>query len=541
MTRLSGFGYSGAVLIVRDNKVIIRKGYGFANRDEKIPNTPNTVFDVGSFAKTFTAAAILQLDASRKLKITDPIGKYLSNVPADKTNITIQQILTHTSGLRSDFGTYEDITREQALERIFKIPLGFAPGSKYAYSNGGYVVLAAIVESAAGVPYRAYIKKNIFEPVGMTSTGFWGKLAPPVKPSLIARGHNEFAEAGNPLKWSDTTWYDLGGGMVLSTVDDLYKWVSALKDYKILSREATARMLTPAAPETLRDGRYGYGWWIKETPQKTLIHHGGDSTGFGALVSWYKEENLFIINLCNIRHDWYPTRIRADRNIPKILFGESYTLPPDFIAAGTNLVEDVVGTYQLPTGGKLTIQMFSGQLQIGAVGQDAVTVLTDANEEQQKTWINLSELSKRSVEGLFKKDFAAFDKASGNNPNFRNAVIDELSTMAKGKGDFKEVKVLGTYPPGFPNHIAALLQIEYEKGNVIYRIHWNGETIGATFESLIPLTALTPLQAKSNDLLVGWHIILEKSFQITVERAQGSVTGIKFFRDNRQWLAERIN
>ena len=226
LTRLSGFGYSGAMLVVKDGKTILRKGYGFANRSERVPNTPETLFDIGSLSKQFTAAAIMKLEQDGRLKTTDPINKHLKNVPQDKAQVTIHQLLSHTAGIARNVPLspkgdpaiyYEEIDREEALKRVLPTELQFEPGTKFQYSNAGYVLLAAIVEMASGQRYQEYLKKNLFEPAGMRSTGFAGRWLPAVKQTLVARGHDELGEVGNPLKWSGESWLDLGGGGIVST------------------------------------------------------------------------------------------------------------------------------------------------------------------------------------------------------------------------------------------------------------------------------------------------------------------------------------
>jgi len=553
LTRLSGFGYQGAMLVLRRGDVILRKGYGPANLEEGIPNAPETLFDVGSFAKTFTAAAVLQLEAAGRLKVTDPIAKHLEGIPADKTAVTIHQVLTHTSGLLDDFGTYEDIGREEALERIFRLPLRFPPGSDYAYSNGGYVVLAAVVETAGGIPFREYIKRNIFARAGMSDTGFWGEGAPSVEPSRIARGYDELGEVGNPLAWSGKTWFDLGGGMVLSTVDDLSKWVSALDGSAVIPREAAIRMFTPVAKE-ISIGSYGYGWWIKRrSPYGTHIQHGGDGTGFGSQVSWYRDEGVVIISLCNIRHDWYPTHVRADRVVPKILFGESYVVPPAFAGPGPG-ADRVVGTYELATGGRLVVRRTRGQLEIGADGQDAVAVLTGPTEEQRKAWAGQSEMMKAAFEGLMKGEFALLDKASGKGgAEFRDLVREELENLGRDRGEVKAIHVVGTSPAGYPKDaLSTLLRFDYGRGDpLVYRVVWDGGQIGATSDRNAGLAAVFPIQAQSDRLFAGWDILAEKGFQVGVESEGKRVTGITVFWDRpgfsnpagagASWVARRLD
>ena len=551
LTRLSGFGYRGAMLVVRDGAVVLREGYGLAREDEKAPNTPGTLFDVGSFAKTFTAAAVLQLEEAGRLKVDDAISRHLDGVPEDKAGVTIQQLLTHTAGIADDFGTYEDIGRAAALERILRLPLRFPPGTDGEYSNGGYVLLAAIVEAAAGVPYRDYVRRHIFESAGMHDTGFWGKLAPPVARARIACGYDEMGPVGDPVAWSDSTWFDLGGGMVLSTVDDLRAWVAALEAGTVLSRASVDRMFTPAGKETPR-GRYSYGWFIDTaSPHGMLIHHGGDSVGFGADVAWYRDARVLVVSLCNVRHDWFPTHIRADRVVRKILFGEPYTMPPVFVGAssdssggvltGGSLQEETAGSYRLPSGGTFVIRQFRGQLQIGARGQDAVAVLAGADKAQEATWTEQSACLQRAFDGLVRGEFAPFDSTAGpGGRDFREAVLQEIKTL--GGGQVSRIEVVGTSPAGYPpGALSTLLHLEYEGGKVVpYRVSAINGTIMATSDRCADLCALTPLQVQREGLLAGWDLVAEKGILVAVRKEGGHVAEIGLFRDNLRWSARRV-
>jgi CubicO group peptidase (beta-lactamase class C family) len=555
LTRLSGFGYSGAMLVVKDGKTILRKGYGFANRSEGIPNTPETRFDIGSLSKQFTAAAILKLDQDGKLKETDTLGQHLPNVPADKAQITIHQLLSHTAGIirntpLSDKGDpslyYEDINRDEALKRVLPAPLQFEPGSKFQYSNAGYVLLAAIVEITSGRPYQEYLKKNIFEPAGMRSTGLPGKWLPPAKPSLVARGNDELGEVSNPLKWSGESWLDLGGGGVVSTLGDLYKWHLALSSDRILSRQSIARIYTP-----VKDN-YGYGWNIKETSRKTtLIEHGGDFAGFGSQFSWFKDEHVLVISLCNIRHDnnEYPTRFKADPKVINIIFNEPYTPPPAFIAADPAVLKKIVGVYQLPTGGKFVVRLDRGQLEIGADGQDAADALAEADEKEIGRRVKLSQMTKAFLEGMVDWDPKVVQDALGPNGDleyWRAGWGDEYRQLGEGKGKLKSIEVLGVVPGGYPRGIQnATARFNFERGSSPYKITWlyrerfSKDIVGGTYLRSADLSAITPLQAESSESFAGWNIIAEKGFRVSFEFADGRATALKVQGKNSVWSALR--
>lgn len=556
LTRLTGFGYSGAMLVVKDGKTILRKGYGFANRSERVPNTAETLFDIGSLSKQFTAAAIMKLEQDGRLKTTDPISKHLKNVPQDKAHITIHQLLSHTAGIARNVTLsskgdpsiyYEEIDREEALKRVLPTELQFEPGTKFQYSNAGYVLLAAIVDMASGQKYQEYLKKNLFEPAGMRRTGFAGRWLPAVKQTLVARGHDEQGEVGNPLKWSGESWLDLGGGGIVSTVGDLYKWQQSLATNRILSRESLAKMFTQ-----VRDG-YGYGWNIKETPRKTtLIEHGGDFAGFGSQFWWFKDEQVVVISLCNIRHDnnEYPTRFKADPKVLNIIFNEPYTSPPAFVATDPAVVKKITGTYQLPSGAKLIVRIDRGQLEIGADGQEAADALAEADTKEVERRVKLAAMTKAFLEGMVVWNPEVVKDALGPNGDleyWRAGWDDESRQLGAGKGELKSIEVLGVVPGGYPRGIQnAIARFNYEKGSSPYKITWlyrerfSKDIIGGTYLRSADLSAVTPLQAESRESFAGWNIIAEKGFRVSFEFTRVAVTELKVHGKNNVWSARKV-
>jgi hypothetical protein len=176
LTRAEAFGFSGALIVEKDGKIILSKGYGWADRAKNVKNTADTPFLIASVSKQFTAAAILQLEERGKLKTSDVIGKYLKDVPADKSQVTIHQLLTHTWGVGNNNAAGEENNREKAVRKILAQPFEAKPGEKFIYSDG-YALLGAIVEIVSGQSLESYLKQNIFTPAKMTSAGFMGDAA----------------------------------------------------------------------------------------------------------------------------------------------------------------------------------------------------------------------------------------------------------------------------------------------------------------------------------------------------------------------------
>lgn len=303
MEKPAAGGFSGNVLVVKGKELIFEKSYGLADRTKKIAWSRDTVFDIGSITKQFTAAAILKLEMLKKVSTADTLDKYFKNAPADKNKITIHQLLTHTAGFPDEIGgDYEEIGRDPFVARAFATKLIHEPGGKYEYSNVGYSILAAIVEMVSGESYEAFLNKQLFVPAGMLTTGYripkWGEGA-------LARGYRKDKDWGTPLDhaWDKDGpyWNLLGNGGILSTTADMLAWHRALLTDKILSADAKKKMYTthvPEGPEGI--SYYGYGWSIvPKSPGGMLITHNGGNGFFFADLYRFVDRDLVILIATN--------------------------------------------------------------------------------------------------------------------------------------------------------------------------------------------------------------------------------------------------
>ncbi|WP_331767455.1 serine hydrolase domain-containing protein [Embleya sp. NBC_00896] len=269
----------GTVATARDGELVGCQGRGPANREENRAAGCDTVYDIGSVTKSFTAAAVLKLEMTGALRVTDPIGAYLDPVPDDKRAITVHHLLTHTSGLPEGLGDdYEPLTRDAMLDRALAAPLRSVPGTVFAYSNTGYSVLAAIVEKASGTGYAEFLTRSLFEPAGMTRTGYL--LADPRRDDVAVEYDRDGRAHGTPLDhpWApDGPYWNLrGNGGLLSTARDMYRWYRALQGDAVLNAGAKAKMFTPHVPEgDGSTGSYGYGWTILPSPGGPIATHDG--------------------------------------------------------------------------------------------------------------------------------------------------------------------------------------------------------------------------------------------------------------------------
>lgn len=286
-------GFSGAILIARDGRILLEKAYGLADVEKKIPVRTDTVFYLASVSKHITASAVLKLESEGKLKISDPIYKYLDGVPEDKRGITIQHLLTHTSGLISMYGDYREVVdRDTAVAKTLATELQSKPGEKWSYSNAGYNLVAAIIEKVSGKPFVDYIQEEIFEPACMTSTGtvFEQNRWPA---DQVAHCYENGVDNGNHIEW-DPTWKRMGAGGIITNVEDMYRWHLALQGEKVLSAAAKEKLFTP------QFNTYSYGLNIEKNEHGLDVQqHSGSLFGFITMFIRYPAKNAVLILLSN--------------------------------------------------------------------------------------------------------------------------------------------------------------------------------------------------------------------------------------------------
>jgi len=239
-------GYSGSVLVAQNGEILLHRGYGLADRERGIQNNPETLFNVASVAKIFTAAAVLKLEMQGKLRTDDLISKHLGPFPNEKSGATIHHLLTHTAGLVPVGTSLNYESRRMFVQSVKDAPLESTPGEKYRYTNAGYVLLAAIVEEVSGQPFEKYLQKYVFGPAKMTSTGFsWDSR---FNNAPLATGYKgDKLEELEPTPRETDVWGNRGASNIVTTVGDLYKWIQALRKNKVLSEQVKKKMLTAYA------------------------------------------------------------------------------------------------------------------------------------------------------------------------------------------------------------------------------------------------------------------------------------------------------
>jgi CubicO group peptidase (beta-lactamase class C family) len=368
--------FNGSILIARNGKVLVSRGYGMANFELDVPNTPQTKFRIGSMTKPFTAMAIMLLQEQGKLSVQDSVCKYLPDCPAAWQPITIHHLLSHTSGIAKHDKAADylktamlPMTVTQLIDGFRRKPADFKPGEKFDYNNNGYVLLGYVIERVSAQSYEAFLRDNIFAPLRMTNSGY-DEHSPIIK----SRATGYVREGSNLV---NAAYIDqsqpYAAGALYSTVEDLFLMDQALYSGKLLSQKSLNTMFTPVG------GNYGYGWFINNQFNRRPIIHPGSLPGFASVLAHYPDDKVLIVMLSNVENSQV---IRASSDLAAIMFGEKYELPKERVAVRVNpkIFSSYLGEYEDRPGRITTIMVEGETLMIKLAGQPDPVPLSPESE-----------------------------------------------------------------------------------------------------------------------------------------------------------------
>lgn len=364
-------GFSGAILIQRDGRVVLRKGYGWADVDKRVPYTPQTQHEVASVSKMFTAMAALRLRDEGKLALSDPICRFFPDCPKAWANVTVDQLIHHTSGIpdyeeRLGLGSEKYLafmTRPEASHEILanamKDTLEFEPGARFHYSNTGYIVLSHVVERAAGMPFETYVRKTLLIPAGMTNSGMLGARPAPAR---LANGYThgdlgwERVLAGTPLTGGQLQRVPAlpltppeGDAWLYTTVDDLARWSRVMDGGGFVPKRECDEAFTPELEH------YAAGWFVGEAYGMRRTRHNGSLPGYTTDFIKFPDAHVTILLFTNLDR----TRLdRIARDVTAATFGRSFDLPIRGHVATLDSLQfaRLTGTYRMSDGATLTIR-----------------------------------------------------------------------------------------------------------------------------------------------------------------------------------------
>jgi CubicO group peptidase (beta-lactamase class C family) len=348
------------VLVSSRGKIIYKKAYGRANVELNVPMQADHIFRIASLTKQFTAIAILQLMEQQKLNLHDSITRFIPDYPMQGLTITIEHLLTHTSGIR-DYTSIKDsgqrfkmdFTPSEMINYFQNQPMRFEPGTRYEYSNSNYFLLGHIIEKITGKSYQQYLEDNFFRPLGMANS-FYADDKKLIKNRAVG-----YTKAGNQIENATaiSMTQPYAAGAILSTVEDLFKWQQALQTYKLVKKETLQKAFTRYKLANGKETSYGYGWrfgFIQESPS---IWHGGLINGFMTMAMYLPKEDVYVVILSNCN---CTSPEIATAKLAAVAIGKPYAFKERTIE--NSVLQVYTGVYENETGDQLVISTESGKL-----------------------------------------------------------------------------------------------------------------------------------------------------------------------------------
>jgi CubicO group peptidase (beta-lactamase class C family) len=383
-----------ALAVIRDGQQPDLRTYGVADVDSRTPVTPDTAFRIGAMSKQFIAAGIMLLEADGKVSLDDSVTKYLEDAPPSWKQITVEQLLTHTSGLAREAPGFDPHGRQSVIEVIrsaYDVPLAAAPNVQFLYGNLDYFVLAEIISRGSGKTWTEFLRERVLAPLKMSATS----ASPRESGSDLASG---YVFRDNELRPATSAPASRPSGALVSSLADLVKWDAALRAHRLLSKKAVERMTTAATLPSGNSTHYGFGLWSDEVAHHRRVRHGGESPGYRTEHSWFPDDGVSVIVLTNgesARPDAIATDI-ASQFIPSLSRGRgTVTLDHDALRTFT-------GRYQLAPNNVLTIgvdgdglsvQSSAGGPQLHLMAESPTTFYISPEESYQFTvWRDVSVL-----------------------------------------------------------------------------------------------------------------------------------------------------
>lgn len=513
------FGFTGTVLVALDGEVVFQKGCGFADPETGRVNDADTLFEIASITKVFTACAVLRLAEMQKLALSDSIAEHLPDVPEDKRGITVEMLLAHTSGMsRMVAGGGARI--EDAVRSYLAPPLARKPGEAHEYWNGGYALLAGIVETCSGESWEEFCRREVFARAGMTSTGFTGDEALQKERAAVCfdGGVRLRSALEHPYGRYDYGYRGMGG--IVTTANDLFRFATAFQDGKVLKPETIAAMTKPPA-----GGFYGLGIGVLDTARGTKrLVHGGDVRGFHSQFEILPGERGAIVVLGNAERVpmW-----KLSWTIHALLFGEKprHAAPPRTAALDETEAARWLGEWKLPgDGGRIVVEREGTALRAGAEGAAAIALLEGT---PAKSWDAECRIAGELLAALAAKDPAPIrarlsDHIPRSWPDF--LISTTWARHLESHGPLTGSRMLGAtpYPQGGARVVIAL---EHEKKEARLAIAVHGETFSlfTLFGPRFP--AERRLAATPDGRLVGYSIETDRrTAEVRLAETDGAKT-----------------
>ena len=476
LSRAARFGFSGTVLVADSSRVLLNQGYGWANEALRVPNTAGTIFDIGSITKTFTTNAILKLASEGLLGVHDSLRRFFSDAPPDKRNITLHQLMTHTSGIEDPpIGDYDPVSLDSLRKVVFAGPLLSPPGTAYNYSNAGITLLAMVIAQVTERDFETFLRERLLLPSGLRQTGY---NLPHWDTARIAHTYTPPVDHGTPLARLRASRGPramlLGNGGVLSTTQDLYRWELALRGGGAVPDDAIARQFAVQFERSPRLG-VGYDWDIERDSagRPVSFSHGSDApdVGLNGEFHRYLPDGAVIITLANNRLNGASSRHFLVPNVRKLLHDSAVVMPPQVAGASRTTLEAFEGTYRAEDDGSLfLIERVGDHLAISAHGFTALDIFNARQGPEAIAQARAHDAgAARLLRALTTGDRSGLSAFLGS-PREANELLVAWGAAASARGGLERFDVLGT------------LRLDRRAFLTTVRLQFGSETVTARFE-----------------------------------------------------------
>jgi CubicO group peptidase (beta-lactamase class C family) len=370
--RLTNIAPGCVILIVKDDNVIYKKAFGAANTELNTPMQTNMLFRTGSIGKQYTAIAVLQLVEKGKIGLQDSIQKYINDFPSKGYTITIENLLTNTSGIKDYLSEIsnpakqkESYTPKEGVDYIKDEPLNFKPGSEYRYSNSNYYLLGYIIEMVTGKTFENYLKESVLDKADLKNTFY---IHPEKNMADMPQGYSKFDGKIEKATLQDVTILYAAGALI-SNAEDIYKWHQALYSHQLVKKETLEKATTPFKFVDGTFSQYAYGWFVKDIDGSKTIEHSGSTDGFQSEEIYLPTENVFVVTLFNCYEadmDWQ----LLTNDIARLAIGKPLN---NEVKVSEDILKGYVGTYEVNlsnTNHKLIVTLADGRLSVEASNPD---------------------------------------------------------------------------------------------------------------------------------------------------------------------------
>jgi len=526
--RAEALGASGVLLVAAGDDVLLHRALGWRDQERRVPNDTTTLFYIASIEKQFIATAILALEEEGRLRTSDTLPSFFENVPPDKRAITLDQLLSHTSGLglygwdpaRRDW-LIEG--REQVVHGILQSRLAHPPGSQFDYQNANYLLLAAIVERVSGRAWESFVQQRFLHPLAMRNTYVgWDPRALRERLAWSVGDESEaFTMADRPA-----SWLRLGRGVVM-TASDLYRWIRAIDTGIVLSAASRRKLFTIHASLGAGYG-YGFGWFVRadSSGAPRVVFHGGDYGAYHGEMRLYPPSGRVMVALTNVGYRGRSITETLLNGAAMVSRGSPSPLPA-LAARGDTGDASLAGEYESDTGGTMLVSAFGSSIVVTPVGQRAVDWLTRGDTVGWSDRELAGRNALRLVEGL--KAGPVDVGLGGMVPtDLRRELDAEWTGLTRVGGRLKSVQLLGTTPGAGRGEQLSLLRLKFERDSLLYGVGWKDGALAYTQPGTRNVIGSTVFAATVRGDWVAYDWGADSAFSFTLTGARVNAKAASF-------------